>query len=569
MREKIVLKPIEQIKEICLNLNLISVYDIDSYSMTELYYKVAQKINEIITEMTRFETSLTDSLIEQNKKLENIIDTGVTNDVINKIDEMVTDGTLETIINNDLFNKLNSKIENITDSITTFNIANYNHVSGDNITQTIKEIMSVAKNGDVIFIPTGEYIINETIELLPNMVLKGKSTRESILKAENCNCISINGESILKPNTKGHKQGINIYDISLYCEDQDFHIIQASACSHITFNNVYLFGSNRSAVDGVEFFDVRWINCWFYWCGDYEGNYPVLNFRNSHGYEYNNNHFFYGCMFESNRGQILKIDAEYNTEFKFVSCKFENTESSVIQFKLRNCGGIMFTDCMFSAQGRNKINYETIFSLENCWGVSINGTLYKWDDLNGNRQNYAIPKSLMNITNCRSYKIDLVLYNNIVRLQNDNASYIQVWNGAKDGSYINLIKHNTDNRKIVDTPQTLNNNYNVDINHDDEPFIGISSKGTSWQFGRLVEHEDSTKCRLICYDKEGGEHQVIDFEKSKFNINSDMFIKKGLYIGRYANETPWGWGGCIYYDTINNQYKFYVDNEGWKTLNLV
>ena len=543
--------------------------DKEELTAIEMIYKLIKSNNLNYENMEGLEISLHDKISKREMKEERKLDekanfTGSWHGIEHPV--YTEEGQPGVLLEHDKqINKLNS----LVNSNTTFNIAEYGFSDGDNITQAIIDINSKVKDGDTLIIPNGTYITNSPLKLVKNMTLKGASTRESIIKAENCNLLELNGESILKPNTKGHLQGINVSDISLYCQDQAFHIIQASACSHVTFTNVYLFGTTKSAVDGVEFFDVRWINCWFYWCGDYEGNYPVLNFRNTQGYEYNNNHFFYGCMFESNRGQILKIDAEYNTEFKFVSCKFENTESSVIQFYLRKCGGVIFNDCMFSAEGRNKVKYETIFSIEECWGITINGTLYKWDDINGNRPNYAIPKSLMNVTNCRSYKIDLVLYNNRVRLQNDNAAYIQVWNPANDGSYINLIKHSGDGRSSTDVSITNKTENNMVVNHSNEPFIGVESHGTAWQMGRVVQTSDGTKYKLIHYDKQGNEHEIYNMEKSKFTHNADTFFTKGCYLGRYSGSQPWGYGGCIYYDTDNNQYKLYVDGQGWKTLSLV
>lgn len=569
-------KKIKQIEDLAINLGVVSVYDLDTYSVLELVYMIAEKVNEIIKEMLRFETDITNNLVAIITRLEKLLTEELASGIVDQLTKWLDDGTLGDIINNTLFQEINNRLsacENnikiLQNSLATFNIADFNHVDGDNITETIKLIMSIAKEEDIIYIPSGTYIINEPIELLSNMTLKGKSYRKSILKGVNSGCLTINGESILKPNTKGHKQGINVNNISLYVEDESFHIIQASACSHITFQNVYLFGTIKSAVDCVEFFDIRWINCWFYWCGDYEGNYPVINFRNEEGYEYNNNHYFFGCMFESNRGQIIRIDAEHNTEFKFVSCKFENVESSVEHITLKNCGAVAFLDCMFSAQGRNNINFETMIAIENAWGITIQGTIYKWDDLNGGRTNYAIPKSLMNIVNSRSYKIDLVLFNNKVRLQSDNAAYIQIWNPSKDGSYVNLIKHSGDSRKATDVPQTLRSDNNITVSNDYEPFLGINGLGTEWQFGRLVNHEDSTKLRVIHYDKEGQEHEVLNLQKNKINPLADIFVGKGLYLGRYTDSEPWGWGGCIYYDATNNQYKFYVDGQGWKVLQLV
>lgn len=461
------------------------------------------------------------------------------------------------------------KINILNSSLSTFNIANYGHISGDDITSTIKDILSKCKKGDIIFIPKGEYYISETIKIPAYVTLRGQHWRDSILKSNNCDLLNIEGDSILNSNGSGHVQGIVIDNISLYVQDQNYNIITAKAASHILFENVYFFGALKSALDAVEFFDVRWINCFFYWCGDSEGNYPVLNFRNELNYEYNNNHFFYGCMFESNRGQLLRIDAEHNTEFKFTNCKFENTDSSVTHIYLKDCGAIYFNNCMISAEGRNSKLQKNIIEINNCWDVEINGTLYKWDDLNGNRSSYSIPECLIDVVNSREYRLNIALYNHIVRLQDSNKHYVRITNVPSDGSYVNLMMHPDDTSLMSNSSQHYTHPYNVYIKHNLEPTFGLESYGTSWQTGRITKDGEDTKYRLIYYDKDGVECEVYNTTKNKWNQNIDTFFGKGVYLGRYSGgKQPWGYGGCVYYDTDNNQYKFYVEGKGWGTLNL-
>ena len=95
------------------SINEISVYDFNSYTSIELYYKIANKVNEIIKELERHEILVSDEIIKQNNALQEMLNSGLHNEVVNKINLMVTDGTMDTIINTNVFNSLNDKIKEV------------------------------------------------------------------------------------------------------------------------------------------------------------------------------------------------------------------------------------------------------------------------------------------------------------------------------------------------------------------------------------------------------------------------------------------------------------------------
>lgn len=102
---------IDNVNKIKTALNEISVYNLDVKTSLELYYELARKVNEVITELARFEGVVSDEVVLQNEKLIYLLGEGLTTEVVKKIDEMVTDGTMDSIINHSLFNDLNTKIE--------------------------------------------------------------------------------------------------------------------------------------------------------------------------------------------------------------------------------------------------------------------------------------------------------------------------------------------------------------------------------------------------------------------------------------------------------------------------
>ena len=110
---------IQNIEELRKSLNEISVYDFDVYTSMELYYKIANKLNEVIKELMRFEGLVSDEVVEQNEKLIYLIGEGLNIEVVKKINQMVEDGTMDSIINHNVFNSLNNKVDEYKEELSS------------------------------------------------------------------------------------------------------------------------------------------------------------------------------------------------------------------------------------------------------------------------------------------------------------------------------------------------------------------------------------------------------------------------------------------------------------------
>ena len=109
-------KLINSIEDLRKSINTISVYDFNIYSSMELYYTIANKLNELIKECYRYEVAVSDEIIKQNDCLQYLLNEGLNTEVVKKINQMVTDGIIDTIINHNVFNSLNEKIDDKTNS---------------------------------------------------------------------------------------------------------------------------------------------------------------------------------------------------------------------------------------------------------------------------------------------------------------------------------------------------------------------------------------------------------------------------------------------------------------------
>lgn len=171
-------KLIENINEVRKTLNEISVYDLEVYTAIELYYHLAEKINEIIKELYRYEGVLLDEIIIQNEKLQYLLNEGLNIEVVKKINEMLLDGTLADIINITVFEDLNNLI---AEKVFKFNnvgeMKNYKLKVGDVVKTQGYFTKDDGGHGDYIIIEDSEIECNEGsyIKLNNGLVAKLKT----------------------------------------------------------------------------------------------------------------------------------------------------------------------------------------------------------------------------------------------------------------------------------------------------------------------------------------------------------------------------------------------------------
>lgn len=100
-----------QIEDLRKSISEISVYDFKVYSSMELYYTIANKLNDVIKELLRYEVNISEEVLNQNECLQYLLGEGLKQEVIDKINEMVADGTMDTIVNQNVFADLNFIID--------------------------------------------------------------------------------------------------------------------------------------------------------------------------------------------------------------------------------------------------------------------------------------------------------------------------------------------------------------------------------------------------------------------------------------------------------------------------
>ena len=88
----------DKIKDVAQRLGIITVEDMERYTALELMMKIANKVNEMVNEVGRFETDVQDVVNTQNENIQYLLDEGLYLEVENIFDEWIEDGTFDLLI---------------------------------------------------------------------------------------------------------------------------------------------------------------------------------------------------------------------------------------------------------------------------------------------------------------------------------------------------------------------------------------------------------------------------------------------------------------------------------------
>ena len=121
-----------------------SVYDFNDYTLNELLCKLAQKMDEVITQAN-----------ESFNYLDWLKGQGLSDTVINTLLAWKDDGTLDTIINSNVFNELNTKVdtfqEKVNNELETKKLELDNIIKGMNRCSELHYINNFADESSVLF----------------------------------------------------------------------------------------------------------------------------------------------------------------------------------------------------------------------------------------------------------------------------------------------------------------------------------------------------------------------------------------------------------------------------------
>ena len=102
----------DKIDNIGLTRMLTQAYDFEGFTTQEVWSRIAQRMNIIIEHFNYLDSKFNNQKENVDKKLEYLLNEGLTEQVARQIVLRIEDGTMEEIINTNVFNSLNTTIEN-------------------------------------------------------------------------------------------------------------------------------------------------------------------------------------------------------------------------------------------------------------------------------------------------------------------------------------------------------------------------------------------------------------------------------------------------------------------------
>lgn len=270
----------KNIQELAKRMGLVTVEDMCQYTIAQLVVKIANKVNELVNEVWRFETDVQEIVKTQNENIQYLLGEGLHLEVENIFDGWVNDGTFDTLINQSALKKVNDRIDETNAQLShKINKGESGVITNAMLSQEVKESMtggSVAVVGkDTILTEnivnnqiTGDkmhnsafgvkYYVNQTgaYPSLDFNVKNAKSAKNITVKFK-CNLSDFNGASLLvKHNYSG---SYNQYEVrpSLNVDDS-YEITWDIQTSRVIEKFSFICNRNSSvAVMTGFFYDIQ------------------------------------------------------------------------------------------------------------------------------------------------------------------------------------------------------------------------------------------------------------------------------------------------------------------------
>lgn len=101
----------KNIRELAKRMGLITVENMCQYTIAQLVYMVANKVNELIGEVGQFESDVVETVKTQNENIQYLLGEGLHLEVATVFEGWMEDGTFNTLINQTALNQVNKRLE--------------------------------------------------------------------------------------------------------------------------------------------------------------------------------------------------------------------------------------------------------------------------------------------------------------------------------------------------------------------------------------------------------------------------------------------------------------------------
>ena len=105
------------IRTLAMRMKLITVEDMNQFTIAQLVYLIANKINELMTNVNQFETEVDDTIKEQNEAIQHLLNEGTLAEVEKIFRQWDKDGTFDRLINHSALKEVSDRIDITTSQL--------------------------------------------------------------------------------------------------------------------------------------------------------------------------------------------------------------------------------------------------------------------------------------------------------------------------------------------------------------------------------------------------------------------------------------------------------------------
>ena len=292
----------DKIDNIGLTRMLTQSYDFEGFTTQEVWSRIAQRMNIIIEHFNYLENTVKDKQELIDKKLDYLINEGLTIEIAKAVKEKIEDGTLGSLINDLLLKDINEKVDTFktefSEQLDNITIIMPLPSTVEDNTKNLQSILDKAKDKTInltVQFPSGYYELNTcfiydntTLKLTNNTTLKNvtnKFINPITLESKNISILFMNAKPYDSEDSEifGYNGRSNITIIGgifdtisafLFSHGQNIlvknatfkncnsdHYMQIAACKNVKIQNCKFIGVTERATNRnyVEFIQIDWM----------------------------------------------------------------------------------------------------------------------------------------------------------------------------------------------------------------------------------------------------------------------------------------------------------------------
>lgn len=407
---------LEKIQNLAVSLQLVTVEDMRKHSLPQLVTMIANKLNELMNEVHRFETDVIEMVETQNENIQYLLGEGLHLEVATVFENWMEDGTFNTLINQTALKKVNDRIDETNAQLSEIkkykiNVKDFG-AKGDGVTDDTQAFIDAIDyasqfvddatrqiNGAIVYIPQGRYIIQSQLDI--------KKSGISIIGESIATCLCYQGAATLLNYQSANNLALyrnNLKNLTIYAPNstRDNHVIKLNNMINCIFrdliiedtvdaimiNNVGKFYFNniiftqttttkisRFAFDITGGSDVHFTDVQIF--ANRVNNLldDFMAIRACDGLYFNNCHW-HGTLF------VNPINDKTLASVFFNQCYFDRASDACISFNGSTTNpyrNFQFNNCYFR-EGGNGVRFNVTGTLEL---IQFNGCMFTQNRLNG------------------------------------------------------------------------------------------------------------------------------------------------------------------------------------------